>query len=66
MGYVTIIFHISELHSTEIDRNKAVNRECWKVRVRKDAFEPIVSCYADIHIERERERERERESERES
>ena len=45
-----IIFHISELYSIEIDRNKAVNCECWKVRVGKDAFETIVSCYGDIHV----------------
>jgi len=50
LGYVTIMFHISELHSIEIDKKKDVNCECWKVRVRKDAFETNVSCYADIHM----------------
>lgn len=40
--------------------NTAVNRECWNVRVGKDAFETVVSCYADIHMYREKERERER------
>jgi hypothetical protein len=39
--------------------NTAVNRECWNVRVGKDAFETVVSCYADIHMYREKERERE-------
>jgi hypothetical protein len=50
LGYETIMFHIYELYSIEIDRNKAVNCECWEVRVGKKTFELIVSCYVDIHM----------------
>ena len=37
------MFYISELYSIEIGRNNSVNCEWWKVRVGKDAVEPIIS-----------------------
>jgi len=31
----------------------SVNCECWKVRVGKDAVEPIIRCYAGTHMYRQ-------------
>jgi hypothetical protein len=52
MNYATIMLQIFGLYRIEIDRKKAVKCECWKVRVGKEAVEPAISCYADIHTER--------------